>query len=202
MAELAIPLIALGSMYIMSNHKKKEAFTNMQIPNNLPNINPPVPSVNYPINIKETSVNDFMSPAPGSDKYFGCDPTGHQPRTCSPLASNENYNKSNKSNQSNQSNQSFTHNNQVPYFGSKIRGPDINRLSDNILDSMQGKGSQFISKTEQAPLFAPHKSIQYANGAPSTTDFIQSRVNPSLRMANVKPWDEKRVAPEHGLQYH
>ena len=60
---------------------------------------------------------------------------------------------------------------------------------------MQGKGSQFISKTEQAPLFTPQKGIQYANGAPSTTDFIQSRVNPSLRMANVKPWEEHRVAP-------
>ena len=199
MAELAIPLIALGSMYIMSNHKKKEAFTNMQIQNTLPNINPPVPSINYPINIKETSINDFMSPTPGSDKYFGCNQSIHQPGTCSPLVSSENYN---QSNQSNQSNQPFTHNNQVPYFGSKIRGPDITRLSDNILDSMQGKGSQFISKTEQAPLFAPHKSIQYANGAPSTTDFIQSRVNPSLRMANVKPWDEKRVAPGLNMGYN
>ena len=186
MAELAIPLIALGSMYIMSTHKNKEAFTNMQIPNNLPNINPPIPPINYPMNIKETSINDFMSPNLGSDKYFACNPNNHQPGACVPL---ELHNKSN------QSDPYFTHNNQVPYFGSKIRGPDISRLSDSILDSMQGKGSQFISKTEQAPLFAPNKGMQYANGAPSTTDFIQSRVNPSLRMANVKPWEEKRVAP-------
>lgn len=27
------------------------------------------------------------------------------------------------------------------------------------------------------------------------SDFLQSRVNPSMRMANVKPWEEQRVAP-------
>ena len=85
MAELAIPLIALGSMYIMSTHKKKEAFTNMQIQNKLPYINPPIPPVNFPINIKEPSVSDFMSPNPGSDKYFNCNANGHQSKTCSPL---------------------------------------------------------------------------------------------------------------------
>ena len=27
------------------------------------------------------------------------------------------------------------------------------------------------------------------------SEFMQSRVNPSMRMANVKPWEEERVAP-------
>ena len=54
MAEVAIPLIALGSLYIMSNQNRKEetkaeAFMNMgkrQVPP-LPNTNNPI--VNYPI---------------------------------------------------------------------------------------------------------------------------------------------------------
>ena len=37
--------------------------------------------------------------------------------------------------------------------------------------------------------------MTYANGTPSYTDFLQSRVNPSMRMANVKPWEEVRVGP-------
>ena len=39
MAELAVPLIALGGLYIASNRKEQEAYTNMGAPNNaLPNV--------------------------------------------------------------------------------------------------------------------------------------------------------------------
>jgi hypothetical protein len=53
MAELAIPLIALGSMYIISQQdKKKENLTNMSNnSNSLPNTKPI--AINYPI---QTSV--------------------------------------------------------------------------------------------------------------------------------------------------
>ena len=37
--------------------------------------------------------------------------------------------------------------------------------------------------------------MQYAHGAPNQSDFYQSRVNPSSKMSNVKPWQEERVAP-------
>ena len=36
---------------------------------------------------------------------------------------------------------------------------------------------------------------------PNQSEFIQSRVNPSMRMANVKPFEEQRVAPGLGLGY-
>jgi hypothetical protein len=40
-----------------------------------------------------------------------------------------------------------------------------------------------------------------ANGAPNMNDFYQSRVNPSMRMANVKPFEEVKVGPGLGLGY-
>ena len=89
--ELAIPLIALGGMYIISNKnndvsknaynegytnkkatKGKENFDNMgQKPNYLPNTN--VPPQNYPImNNPELidTVQEYPNPNTASDKYF------------------------------------------------------------------------------------------------------------------------------------
>ena len=61
--------------------------------------------------------------------------------------------------------------------------------------------SQYITKTEQSPLFSPGEGYQYPHGTPNKNDFYQSRVNPSMRMANVKPFEEQRVAPGLGLGY-
>ena len=84
----------------------------------------------------------------------------------------------------------------VPFFGSKVTQRTVGlNGNESILDSYSGSGSQIIHKREQAPLFKPQKNMTYANGAPSYTDFLQSRVNPSMRMANVKPWEEVRVCP-------
>ena len=52
MAEIAIPLAALGVMYIVSNQKNKknnlkEVFSNMHKRNSLPNVDKPVK--NYPV---------------------------------------------------------------------------------------------------------------------------------------------------------
>jgi hypothetical protein len=93
----------------------------------------------------------------------------------------------------------FTHNNMVPFFGGKIRGrgPDSNQ-SEFLLDNLAGTGSQIIHKKEQAPLFRPEDNIQWAHGAPNNSDFYQSRVNPSMAMNNVKPWQEERVGPGLG----
>ena len=38
--ELAIPLIALGGLYVISNQKKKETFTTTRQPNVKPNVKP------------------------------------------------------------------------------------------------------------------------------------------------------------------
>ena len=67
---------------------------------------------------------------------------------------------------------------------------------------MTGTGSQLIKKQEQAPLFKPHDNFQYTHGVPNQSDFYQSRVNPSLKMSNIKPWQEEQVAPGLNLGYN
>jgi hypothetical protein len=89
----------------------------------------------------------------------------------------------------------FKHNNMVPYFGSKSHGMAYDNGNDHILDTKQGSGSQHVSKKEVAPLFKPEKNMQWGYGMPNQSDFIQSRMVPSLKMNNTKPWEEQRVAP-------
>jgi hypothetical protein len=78
--------------------------------------------------------------------------------------------------------------------------PNAN-TSESILDNMTGAGSQTIDKKEQAPLFSPGTDLGWATGTPNVSDFFQSRVNPSLKISNVKPFEEQRVAPGLGLGY-
>jgi molecular chaperone DnaK len=80
----------------------------------------------------------------------------------------------------------------VPFFGSNLRNQHVgSNATEGLLDSYTGTGSQAITKKEQSPLFEPHNNLQWANGVPNQSDFIQSRINPSARMANVKPFAEE-----------
>jgi hypothetical protein len=69
------------------------------------------------------------------------------------------------------------------------------------MDNYTGSGSQIITKQERAPLFSPQENYQWAYGAPNQSDFYQSRVNPSTKMSNVKPFAEETVAPAIGGGY-
>ena len=90
----------------------------------------------------------------------------------------------------------FKHNNMVPFYGSKGGGKALNDSNaQTLLDNMSGGGSYSINKREQAPLFKPTENVQLSYGMPNQSDFIQSRMNESTRMANTKPWQEERVAP-------
>jgi hypothetical protein len=96
----------------------------------------------------------------------------------------------------------FKHDNMIPYFGGHIRSRNLDaNATESTLDNYQGQGSQIFSKVEQSPLFGPGEHYNYAYGAPNNNDFYQSRVNPSLRMANVKPFEDQKVAPGLGLGY-
>jgi len=91
---------------------------------------------------------------------------------------------------------SFKHNNMEPYYGAKIRGVTTGaNMNENVLDNKVGTGSQYFSKTEQAPLFKPLNNLHLPNGMPNQNDFYQSRVLPSTKISNVKPWEEIRVGP-------
>jgi hypothetical protein len=212
--ELAVPIIALTGLYFVNKQSKQEksvndfeAFANQTSnPNYLPNVD--IHNRNYPEeypvvspDIDQTSRlsknNKFDSPGVYTDKYFdpnstsivsnGVNAAGGQYTSITGEKVDASY---------------FQHQNMVPFFGSNVRTSNANTTyTEGILDNMNGSGSQLFSKQEQSPLFSPHDNLQWAHGAPNTNDFYQSRVNPSSRMANVKPFAEERVGPGLGLGY-
>jgi hypothetical protein len=219
MAEIAIPLLALGGMYVVSKNKKdntpqpysgqgqgqgqfptKEGYQNMnQTRNMLPGVNPPLADKNFPVtqSVSNANVNMYRNPNQHTDKYFN-------PANFKNVENNNakdfgvggsaqtSFSLTGKPIEKDK----FKHANMVPFFGGKVRGATAeHNITESVLDNMQGSGSQYFTKKEQAPMFKPQDGYQYANGAPNMSDFLQSRVNPSLRMANVKPWEEERVAP-------
>lgn len=196
--ELAIPLLAMGGLYIASK-QSKETFENRS---ELPNVDVPDANFSAPV-YAETDVtsklsvaNRYDGPIAYTDKYFN--PNHNQQLTNPPSAVDNKY-KSLSGEMVGKDH--FQHANMVPFFGGNIRSRHVENASESILDNYVGGGSQAISKQERAPLFAPGEHYQWANGAPNSTDFMRSRVNPSLRMANVKPFEEERVAPGLGLGY-
>jgi hypothetical protein len=192
--ELAIPLIAMGGLYIAKNQKEKSGFTNMS---RLPNVD--IPDQNWPPDLrpsesdptsKLSTVNQYDGRQTYTDKYFR------------PPAQSASTTKYNSISGEQVDDNYFRHNNMVPFFGGNIRTRTVDaKSSESIMDNYTGAGSQIISKQERAPLFSPSENQQWANGAPNTTDFMRSRVNPSMRMANVKPFEEERVAPGLGLGF-
>lgn len=197
--ELAIPIVAIGGLYIACNQDNQENFTN----NELPNTN--VKDKNYPFNIIENeeeltsklaTVNKYQPNKAYTDKYFSGD--NKLASQTMNIDGEEFYSLTGEK----VPRDHFKHNNMVPYFGGTLRGntKDMNSY-EQILDNHVGSGSQFVSKQEQAPLFKPGENYQYPNGAPNQTDFMRSRVNPSNIMNNVNPFKQEQVGPGLNLGY-
>ena len=188
MAELLIPLIALGGLFITSNSKtpkrerKTEGYKNLNNNHN---------------GLSKHNAHYRDGSRQPNDKYFNPDNFNNvQKNNSSPYGIGGNTKQQYSLTGEPILTDKFTHNNMVPFFGARVKGATADRnVAEVILDNMIGSGYQQIVKQEQAPLFAPHCDLQYAYGAPNNSDFIQSRVNPSLKMSNVKPWEEIRVAP-------
>jgi hypothetical protein len=204
--ELAIPLVALGGLYIMSNQStNKENFQSKKT-KSLPNVD--VPNRNYPQEYPVENVQDDLTSQLSTvnrydgtsytDKYF--DPSSDN-NIVNQIIDKNNAKYYSLSGQKVDANY-FKHNNMQPYFGGHVRGSHVDANSgESIMDNYVGSGSQIIRKEERAPLFSPKEGYQYPYGMPNTSDFMQSRVNPSLKMANVKPFQETMVAPGIGAGY-
>lgn len=219
--ELAIPLIALGGMYIVSNQSsktsnsnnsntkqkhvqfEKENFTNMGIRSNLgvktdnylPNTN--IPPENFPItNIKQLvdNIEKYPNPNVATDKYFDQNLYEKKVNFGDKVS---NYPQQIYSMTGNYLDSAqFKHNNMVPFNGGKIKGNTYNtNIAESVLDNMIGSGSQTIKKIEQAPLFKPEENISWAYGTPNNSEFYLSRQNPAMKNNNVKPFDTVRVGP-------
>ena len=229
MAEIALPILGLGALYLMSNqdNEKPENYENMgasrkqdgpwgsgkHLPNtNLQNINYPMSQrsvQNTPIDkLSGNSVREYLNPNQTTDKFYNDKvylQTANQKSNggvgdgvVNGVNKNQVYSLTGEPIQQN----NFKHNNMVPFFGGKIKGATTDsNINESILDSMQGAGSQWPSKVEQAPLFKPQENIQWSHGMPNESNFYQSRQNPSTKIANVLPWEQEKVAPGLGLGY-
>lgn len=213
--EIAIPLIALGGMYVVANQPsssnsisaqksrlekglktiQQEEFTNMGKTNSLPNTN--IPPQNYPVpNINEidNTVQRYSNPNVATDKYFDQNYYERKENAGQRVGNNiqEIYSLTGNYLDSKE----FKHNNMVPFNGGKFKGHVYGaNMAETILDNMVGSGSQVIKKIEQAPLFKPQENMQWANGTPNMSDFFQSRVNPGMKSSNVKPFESEYVGP-------
>jgi len=222
--EIAIPLIALGGMYVISNQSNKnqsnknqtnknqlndkENYTNMGIRTNLqssniesrfnnylPNTNTP-PS-NYPIMNNDELVHNaqnYPNPNVATDKYLNQNVYQEKERSGSNVGNSISEIYSLTGNY--MSSSEFIHNNMVPFTGPKARGQIYNNNNaETILDNYAGAGSQIVRKIEQAPLFKPQENVQWTHGTPNMSEFYQSRVNPATRNAMVKPFESIHVGP-------
>lgn len=174
MAEIVIPLMALGGLYLVKNNSK-EGFKNVKQTSHQTRAKYYDEDV-YTETEKTNPVNSVGSSGKERVKLA---PDGR------PIDKNN-----------------FRHNNMQPFFGAKIKGnsKDYNQ-TESILDTKQGLGSQYHTKKETAPLFKPKGDFSWANGTPSTSEFFMSRINPSMKVSNVKPFEEEKVGPGLGLGY-
>ena len=211
--ELAIPLIALGGMYVISNqssqnnnnnnipNKKnvkatKETFTNMGASTNyLPNTI--IPPQNFPVtNINQltSTVQEYINPNQATDKYF--DQNIYENRVDNGLSVGQNPQQIYSLTGNYLDSTQFKHNNMVPFNGGKVKGKTFEfDMSESLLDNLVGNGSQVVKKIEQAPLFKPQENMAWANGTPNNSDFFQSRQNPVMRNNEARLFDSVMVAP-------
>jgi len=213
--EIAIPMVALASLYFVSNQSKnptckKESFANRR-GGDLPNTNMqdknypsqyPIDSPDVDLTSSLSTVNTYQPNYTYTDKYFN--PNKNQEMAAAGAGASDSSRNAEYYSLTGDKVEGdyFKHNNMVPFFGSKIRQYQVESNSnESILDNMGGSGSQSISKKEQSPLFSPGEHLQYAYGAPNNSDFYQSRVNVGMKMSNVNPFAEEHVGPGLGLGY-
>jgi hypothetical protein len=203
--ELAIPALALGALYLVTNQSSSspEGYEGI-----LPNTD--IPDANFPedrgvINAETdltsqlSTVNKYDTPKVYTDKYFDPASIAKMNRDLGNFSGGSSRKEFTSLTGDKVGTDYYQHNNMVPFFGSTLRTRIVNEnANEGLLDSMQGAGSQHLSKIERAPLFSPNENLQWSHGMPSFSDFEQSRINPSNKISNVKPFEEIRVRPGLG----
>jgi len=173
MAQIAIPLVIAGVLYLISNDKKSETFIDN------PNKDEPDFVKN---NIEKTSLqtNNEGVYSQYQDKYS------------EPTLKDKKF-----ENLAGQTVNQVTHNNMNMFYNNKSNGAysqvDFNR-NENTLDNYTGSGSNIIEKKEVGCFFKPRENMQNVWGNQNQSEFFQSRVVESQRFANTKPWKEEHVA--------
>ena len=216
MAEVAIPVIALGIMWLMSNNNNTEPYQNsgererdnISYGGNISDGTPLQYHENYPVEKK-------YEKGDSNDKYYRKKYMDDESATKRYINQNKFKNNINKKVTFKDDNKqltdtqfrsltgnvvdksNFKSNNMVPFFGSKIKQRGVGDFTENevILDNHIGSGKLDTKKKEQAPLFKPAENMNHLYGTPNNSDFLQSRMNKSRYVSHEKPWEEIRVAP-------
>ena len=195
MAQIAIPIALLGGLYILANNDedKSENFENQNrdlenkhydmVKNEIDRFDPNIKNNNEVEQVNDSDVlnnsKPYLNPNTHTDKYFFQNASNVVMQKDNKTENNNNFELLN----GNTINiNDFKHNNAVPNFGSKVKGASVDNSNfDNMLDTMQGAGSQFIEKKELGNFFNPEDNVQWSNGMPNMSEFYMSRVNPSNR---------------------
>ena len=202
MAQIAIPLVIAGVLYLISNDKnegfsvdacgnytytdeEKKAFDNnyKKMDNVAYNKSKITEDITVTNNVAKTNlnVNDKGTYSQYQDKYM------------SPQSNTNNFTSLTGDKIDN-----MKHNNMNVFYNNKSNGiysqPSFNK-GESRLDNYTGAGTTDIVKTEISSLFRPQENVQNVYGSQNQSDFFQSRVNESLRFANTKPWEEIKEAP-------
>ena len=188
MAQIAIPLVIAGVLFLISNDKKKKETFIVKSDGHYKyveseQIDAALGESNYLFSTDKTilSVNNTGVYSQYQDKYITPTPkqTDFTSLTGEKLTS-------------------INHNNMNVFYNNKSNGEysqsQFNK-TESRLDNYTGMGSNTIEKSEISSLFRPQDNTQNVYGTQNQSDFMQSRVNESLRHANTKPWQEAREAP-------
>lgn len=205
MADIALMMATLGGLYIISNRddkKCKEGFIQntgsvgvaatqkMTDPYKLSTLASNKSQVTDGLGLikgVDKHNNCRVVPKSSDDSYKGYECKSEIPQSITTLAG------------STISEKDFTHSGEKNGGGRVRNAYNIHRDNGSAkLDYAAGAGTHTIKKTgDTAPLFQPHKNLQYSHGAPNVSDFMMERQASVVgnRMANVKPWQEIHVPP-------
>ena len=215
MAQIAIPLVIAGVLYLVSNEKKETfgtydatTYNNSYSKDSQPNI---------------VSISEKSSGSSASDSTYN--PTSYYnsytkdgegdivknsvEHTSIPLNNEGVYSQYQDKyiirNDKTATFQSLSgntidmkHNNMTSFYNNKSNGQfsqDKFNRPESTMDNYTGAGSMSIEKSEVSCFFKPHENMQNVYGNQNQSDFMQSRVVQSQRFANSKPWEEVKVAP-------
>lgn len=196
--EVLVPAIGLGFLWIISNQKKNdEGFHNLNrnlklsgdqiIPQNFPIDDTKLNNV-FKNKLKQHNVNQYQSDGDPTAKFYK--------RKFQQKQMNTQYKNDEFTTLTGETIKAKTlqHNNMVPWVKGKIRS--LNKdVTESILDSYSGTGSQWNEKEARAPLFKPEKNLSWQCGMPNQNDFIQGRLNRSQKISGVKPFQPIHVGP-------
>ena len=183
MAQIAIPLVVAGVLFLISNDKK-ESFDGSY------NANTYNGSYNKDIVDNEIVKNsiEHISIETNNEGVY----TQYQDKY---------INRSNKQNTfvslSGQKIDDFKHNNMSVFYNNKSNGQFSQNKFDRVestMDNYTGAGTFNIKKEEVSTFFKPQENMQNVYGNQNQSDFMQSRVVQSQKFSNTKPWEEVRVA--------